>query len=278
MPLDPAGDSSPDPIVEGAVLGVDVGFSPNRRSSAVCKLRWNAERIAWSIQRFRALAQEREDTIMRVAGDEPLAAAAFDGPLRRGFDVIGMYRAAERMLTRRLGTLIGKPGQASAPVGKSLNAAANDCAHVVMTRCKLMSARHAISIDAFAAVEAFPSSFLGVMLERSRLPAAKRNERSDIYFRSLEEAGVLQSLLAYLLPGRLVEQSMKAVTNHDDRAALVCALTALAVAVGDYTAVGDGDGWIILPPRAFVKNWAWGELEANAQDEKSASLYRTSRT
>jgi hypothetical protein len=46
------------------------------------------------------------------------------------------------------------------------------------------------------------------------------------------------------------------VTNHDDRAALICALTALCVAAGDFTAVGDADGWIVPPPRRFVQDWA----------------------
>lgn len=42
-------------------------------------------------------------------------AAAFDGPLRQGFDIIGRYRTAERMLTRRLRPLIGKPGSPARP-------------------------------------------------------------------------------------------------------------------------------------------------------------------
>ena len=110
----------------GLVLGVDVGFSPTQRSSAVCRLDWDHQRITWTIQRFRALREEREATIAAVAGTGRLQAAAFDGPLRKGLDVVRRYRVAERMLTRRLGVKIGKPGQASAPVGKELNAAAND--------------------------------------------------------------------------------------------------------------------------------------------------------
>ena len=40
----------------------------------------------------------------------PIVAAAFDGLIRRSFEIIGRYRTAERMLTRRLRPLIGKPG------------------------------------------------------------------------------------------------------------------------------------------------------------------------
>lgn len=175
----------------GSVLGIDVGFSPTRRSSAVCRLDWDARRVAWTIRRFRALPAEQAAAIMDVSdgAERRIEAAAFDGPLRRGLDVIGRYRAAERMLTRRLGVRIGKPGQASAPAGRKLNAAANECARIVLERRRIASATHAVPID-----------------------------------------------------GR---------------------------------AVGDPDnGWIVLPPRPFVQDWAWVELEANAREEgRSGCLF-----
>jgi len=110
----------------GAVLGVDVGYSQKAKSSAVCRLDWDGKWIDWKIERFCALAAEQKRVITKVAGDVKLEAAAFDGPLRAGFDLIGRYRTAERMLTRGLQPKIGKPGQSSSPNGKSLNAAAND--------------------------------------------------------------------------------------------------------------------------------------------------------
>ena len=258
----------------GAVLGVDVGFSPTRRSSAVCRLSWDEHGVGWAIRRFRALPEEREATILAVAGAGRLEAAAFDGPLQKGFTVIGRYRLAERMLTRRLGRRIGKPGQAHAPVGKSLNAAANDCVGVVLRDCDLAPATHVVRIDDRAVVEAFPSAFLGVMLPDPSVLAAVRADRSDVFYRHLAELGALDGLLAHLLPGRGLAESLLGVTNHDDRAALVCALTALCVATGDYVAAGDGDGWIVLPPRDFVADWAWADLEANAGETSPGCLYR----
>ena len=50
---------------------------------------------------------------------------------------------------------------------------------------------------------------------------------------------------------------------------LVCALTALCVAVDEYTAVGDEDGWIVLPPVSFVRDWAMEALKANAAEHVS---------
>jgi len=260
----------------GSVLGVDVGYSPKRPSSAVCRLDWNTQQVSWKIQRFRALSCEREIAITAVAGNARLEAAAFDGPLRIGFDVIGRYRTAERMLTRRLRPLIGKPGQASAPVGKALNSAANDCVEAVLGQCEVRAARHAVRIDAKAVVEAFPNSFLGVMLRKPADVKAPRGKRSDIFFKHLTENGELERLLDHLLPGRMLAAALADVVNHDDRAALVCALTALSVAASDFTAVGDdADGWIVLPPDCFVQSWARSALEANACEEVSGSWHWT---
>jgi hypothetical protein len=179
------------------------------------------------------------------------------------------------MLTRRLGAKIGKPGQASAPVGKALNAAANDCAQIVLHHCHLAPASHAVRIDAQPVVEAFPSAFLGVLLAEPAAVAARRADRSDTFYRALVAHGALTGLLAHLLPGRSLDLPLAGVTNHDDRAALVCALTALCVSAGDFTAVGDADGWIILPPRRCVQNWAWADLVANAREERPGSLYQS---
>jgi predicted RNase H-like nuclease len=258
----------------GTVLGIDVGFSNRRRSSAICRLDWDHRSVRWTIDRFRADAADRRRAIEGVSGGIPVAAAAFDGPLRRGFDTIGRYRIAERMLTRRLASQIGKPGQSSAPVGKLLNNAANDCVGVVCKGCRVGPATHGTKIDEHAIVEAFPSSFLGLMIADPTRLTSQRGNRSDVYFEHLSE--LLEQLVGHLLPNRELATKIEDVTNHDDRAALVCALTALGVVADDFTAVGDDrDGWIILPPRAFVQNWAWDMLDANAGEEATRGLFST---
>jgi hypothetical protein len=80
----------------------------------------------------------------------------------------------------------------------------------------------------------------------------------------------------HCLPGRSLIRHPSEVTNHDDRAALVCALTALCVTVEDYTAVGDEDGWIILPPASLVQGWAVEALSLNAEEHKlTPTFFRT---
>ena len=248
----------------GSVLGVDVGYSPTRRSSAVCRLDWGEEVVSFRIDRFRAIEKERVETIRNVIGGKSLLAAAFDGPLRQGLDEIGRYRTAERLLTRRLQPWNGKPGQSSTPVGKRLNGAANLCASVVLAATPVAEARHRYRINDAAICEAFPTSFLGLLIAEPKALNAQRADRSDIFYAHLASSGGLTKLINHVLPKGQLVTSFEGVSNHDGCAAVVCALTALCVAAGDFTVVGDADGWIVLPPRSLIQPWAWSHLVANA--------------
>lgn len=259
---------------DGSVIGIDVGCSPKRRSSAICRLDWSVLTISREIVRFRAVEPERENAIKHVADGRRIVAAAFDGPIRRGFDIIGRYRTAERMLTRRLRPLIGKPGQSSTPVGRLLNHHANECVRHLVTHSDVQDARHGVPIDRKALVEAFPSSFLGMMIEKPTRLAARRGDRSDTFFQHLATTGILRSLIEHCLPGRQLARDLRSVVNHDDRAAFICALSALCVAMGDFVAVGDKkDGWIILPPRRFIQSEQWALLHINAREEEAGALH-----
>ena len=254
------------PNIEGSVLGIDIGWSETSRTSAVCRLSWDDRHILWKTDRFRATASERQ-TISHVAGENALLAVAIDGPLRQRFDLIGHYRSAERLLS--CGVLpkrIGKPGQSSSPNGRKLNAEANKTAEFVRRLCRVSRARHAVRIDEFAIVEAFPTTFLGAMLED---PPAHRHKRSDAYFAHLAERRSFDRLAQRLLDGRTWIRDPGDLRNHDDRAAFVCALTALSVAAGEFTAVGDDrDGWIILPPQWAFADWAWTAASETARHEQ----------
>ena len=254
---------------EGSVLGIDVGWSRKRKSSAVCRLSWSAHEIEWKIGRFIATDYDRERMISQVASDNSLLAVAIDGPLRPGFDEIGHYRSAERILSRgELYKRIGKPGQSSSGNGKKLNAQANKSAEFVKQHCHIREARHQVKIDDCAIVEAFPTTFLGVMIDSPAL-LDRPKIRSDRYFIHLAENQCFERLVKRLIGNYSWHHSPLEVVNHDDRAALVCAFTALCVAAGEFTAVGDkDDGWIILPPQWMFAGWAWqAALEIASRDE-----------
>ncbi|MBX6324343.1 MAG: hypothetical protein IRY94_21230, partial [Rhodospirillaceae bacterium] len=63
--------------------------------------------------------------------------------------------------------------------------------------------------------------------------------------------GRLGALVRALLPGRRIAPRLADIGDHDERAAVVCAVTALCVARGRYAAVGDAaHGFVALPPPA----------------------------
>jgi len=250
-----------------AVAGIDIGYSKKRRSSAVCLITWDDESIDWEIRRYRATDSERLETIRGLLGSQSLRSVAFDGPLRSGCDVIGEYRAAERVLTRYLGTRIGKPGQSSSPVGIRLNEEANNCVEIVRYVANVAPSPSRIGIAGQCIVEAFPSSYLGLMIRDPESLGTIRKNRSDKFFEVLNYDGTLLRLLGYLLPHRRTVRDFREVKNHDERASLVCAMTALGFAIGRYCAVGDENGWIILPPCTFIERWAHDLLRKNRIDD-----------
>jgi hypothetical protein len=128
----------------------------------------------------------------------------------------------------------------------------------------LSDAFHRAAIHKHSIVEAFPSSFLGLMIREPTSLGARRRNRSDVFFAHLVATGELERLVNRLLPQRRLIQAFDAINNHDDRAALICALTALCIGARDYVAVGDDQGWIALPPKDFIQPWAWHCLTSNA--------------
>jgi len=225
---------------------------------------WDSTEVVLIIERFRATEPERSYVLRHVA-ERRILACALDGPIRSDFEIIGRYRTAEKLLTRKLQPLIGKPGQASAPVGKALNFHTNTCAKIVIETGVIGDAKHDHAIHKSAILEAFPSSFLGLLIDNPKSLSVKRGNRSDIFYQHLVQTGGLHTLAEYILPGRRLVTSFDDILNHDDRAAVVCALTALCVAAKEYTTVGDwDDGWIFLPPPNLIKMWAWPMLMKNA--------------
>jgi len=233
----------------GAVLGGDVGWSEKHKTSAACCLQFHRDGVSLQTVRFTAKPLDVAQSLSALIGRRPLLAAAFDGPFRCDLDQIGVYRKAEKVLTVRLAPHIGKPGQSNSGNGCKLNDAANAFVKMALRMGCIAEARYSAMVHPRAVAEAFPTSFLGVMLaEGFREP---RRARSDSYFERLTtdpRGDRLAGLVKSLLGGRPLRTSLQNFRNHDDRAAIVCAITALCVAARRYTAVGDDNGYIILPP------------------------------
>jgi hypothetical protein len=260
----------------GAVLGYDVGWSLMRASSAACLLEWDARSVRLTLRRFTAAPDAAAVALRPLIGGRSLQAAAFDGPLSRSLGEIGLHRIGDAILTRGIARHIGKPGQCNVPNGRRLNAATNAAAQCVLALAQVAPASHAAAIHASAVAEAFPTSFLGMLLEVEDTGRDGWRARSDVYYARATagpRGGRLGELLRALLPGRRVAPALASVRDHDERSAVVCAVTALCVAQRRYLAVGDGThGWHILPPPAprpgapGMQPWAMAILRANAPD------------
>jgi len=121
-------------------------------------------------------------------------------------------------------------------------------------------------------LEVFPNAFLSVLLPDAAFVelGPLRRKASDRFWEVAMRECYFERLLNLLVPGVKHEQQFADVTDHDHRAALVCALSAMTVCLGPYVACGDPvDGDIVLPPReawGMGENcapWAWEALERN---------------
>lgn len=261
----------------GIALGIDVGWSEHKKTTGVCFLDWSPTAVRLRCRRLPARPEQIRKEFDTLLKGQRVAAAAIDGPLRGTFDEIGRYRLAEQLLTLGFQSRIGKPGQASSGNGKKLNRAANAVASMLVELGVVGPASHGAKICQHAVVEAFPTSFLGVLLPDGCRPP--HGPRSDAYFEYLlgpdspapprPTTNHLLALLQRLFPARTLDASLGKITDHEERAAVVCAVTAACVAVRQYVAVGDpADGYIILPPvvnggQAGMQRWAWELLQKN---------------
>ncbi len=180
-----------------------------------------------------------------------ILAAACDGPFRGDLQMIDAYRCSERLLTRGVGRLIGKPGACNTPSGRLLNRATNEALADLCSLARMAPAAHRDGIHPNALGEAFPNSFMGVMLPDGHGLAKGREGKSDRYYEALCASGGFDAVMEFLLAQRRADARFEAVRDHDERAALVCAMTALCIVAGTYVAVGDGQGRVYLPPRRF---------------------------
>ena len=275
----------------GSVLGIDVGWSARRATTGLAVLAWDARTVTWSLDRTGPDKDERRRRLAALLARAvaPLQAVAVDGPLRPELECRSSYRGCDALLSRGLFQRRGKVAPTNCPSGFRLHQEAVVLADLALEH-RVARARHRPAIHARAVVEAFPNLFFGVLCDaRAAVPypdLLTRRRWTDTLYPALVASGRLSALLRRLLPGRRLAGDWRAVDDHEDRAALACALTALAVAAGRFVAVGGADGWVMLPPREAwgrgeTGRWAEAALRANVasarRDGHAAAVYRDGR-
>lgn len=115
-------------------------------------------------------------------------------------------------------------------------------------------------------IEAFPNTFMGVLLPEGAFAKWSKKSgksKSDWLYEQVTDAGMFRRLLSGLDLSVLAKQ-FEAALRHDERAALICLLTAAFAFRGQAVVVGDPDGgWFWLPPKRYWDPWASDGLERN---------------
>jgi hypothetical protein len=94
------------------------------------------------------------------------------------------------------------------------------------------------------------------------MPKLKRGKKSDWLYEQVSSLGLFIKIVRALdMPHGLAEK-LESNDDHEERAALICLLTAAAVDRGFYTAVGEQEGgYFFLPPWNLWNEWARRELD-----------------
>ena len=243
-------------------LGIDVGYSKRRRSTGLCLLEVAPSSIRWQCVNTGTDEDQRlKDLRNLVPRGTHLLGVGIDGPLTPGLRVVPHYRSSDALLTRGVFAKRGKPGATSAPSGQQLHRHATFLAELVLRlqgegHFTLAPGTHPNPVHPSRILEVFPNAFLSVLLaDVDFCNRPLHRNASDVFWEvAVREESYLENLFKALAPGREFETPLNSITDHDHRAALLCALAVLCADQNRYVLSGDPvDGDIILPPHEF-----WG--------------------
>jgi len=250
------------------LIGLDIGFSATGRTSGVARFSGSTLICsrATSIWGSRAV----------VLGDCVAEVTAIDGPLLRDLD--SPKRACESIFSRGSFSRRCKPGFSHVPgIGLRFRNAGEETAQ----KLKKLTSGHDLAA-AFPRVwvmsnlvEAFPNAFLGVMIPEIRfkaIPILMRGKKFDWLYEQCRDILAFRLVVNAIGPDNLpgVIAAIEANKDHEERAALICLLTAAGVASGRYVAVGDDQGgYFFLPSWDLWAQWARQEIDTQ---RKAAEL------
>lgn len=241
-------------IIPEHVAGLDIGFSKTRATSGKAILK-------------NGLHMER-----RYGGDHacapileaaPFRVIAIDGPVVPDGQDMGVKRAVERVFCSGRFSLRCKPGMSHTKntTGYQLRVEASLAAD------KLSGAAPVTGTAAFplvrrgAIVEAFPNAFLGVCLDDDTyaiMPKFKRGKKFDWLYDQWVRLRRVKKLAGLNTAEQIwFQDQFDKTDDHELRAGIICVLTALLTARGQFTAVGDDTGgWFFLPAFQNWSGWA----------------------
>jgi hypothetical protein len=243
-----------------ALLGVDVGFSKSKETTG----------LAWCINSTIETVvtgsswEERNRSLPR---DIQFAIAALDAPIVPA-DNYSAFRGCEHAFYGGAFSRRCRPGLSHHGRGLELRDAGREAAqHFAAVLEPVALPFGPLVLQGKPIIEAFPNTFMGVPLPGEIFAGwskALRKAKSDWLYEQVVEAGLFIKLLSRLdLTSPTILEKFEKAQHHDERAALICLLTAMLAWSRDATIVGDADGgWFWLPPMALWAPWASAALDA----------------
>lgn len=255
------------------LIGLDVGFSTTRRSSGVTCLNERNLSVGCATASWESRSEILADCdhVQVVALDAPLLPTINYEP-----------RTCERVFTFGRFQRRCKPGLSHIRgTGRELRDAGHESAKQlskITSGCDLVAKFPRVWAGQNI-VEAFPNAFLGVLLSGGtfdQMPQLKRGAKFDWLFEECCATNRISHVVDVIGRSELKEVLSSIETNrdHDQRAALICLLTAAGVAVGRYTAVGDQHGgYFFLPPWDVWSPWAQQEITVQRNRVNSLDMW-----
>ena len=240
----------------------DVGFS-DRPTAGIGRLvdgRIDLKRITGGEEAFR-----------RLEAHQPYDVIAIDGPITPFQHDANLVRKVESFFQR--GAFQRRCKCAASHVkgtGQQLRQAAALAADVLSPSAPNTGDESHPLIRKGRLVEAFPNAFLGVCVTEdafAQMPRLRRGKKFDWLYGQWQKDGIAERLPLNSAPTvSLFSEKMQKTHDHEERAALVCLMTAACVADGSFTAVGDkAGGWFFLPPWSLWADWAKEEASRQAE-------------
>jgi Protein of unknown function (DUF429) len=245
------------------LLGVDVGFSTKRATTAIAVVDRNQLHLvragtAW------------ESRSAKIPDGFRASAIAIDGPLLPLGADNHIHRLCEAVFIRSPFHNRCKPGLSHWGFGMQLRRASAEAnAQFIQLLASSLESHKNVCYGG-PIVEAFPNAFLAVLIPEAELvsaPKLKRGRRFDWLYEQIATTGRLELLLSKKLdmPDEFWVR-LRTEKDHELRAALICLLTAALAAQGRAAMVGESTGgWFWLPPWSLWQAWARQGLEVAAK-------------
>lgn len=254
------------------LIGFDIGFSETRRTSGAARLKGTILSCSRATSEWSCRA--------RVLGDGIADMTAIDGPVLK--DIDDPKRLCETVFSCGSFSRRCKPAFSHVQgTGRKFRAAGKETAERLANLTHGQNTVRAFPrvLEGKNLIEAFPNAFLGVLVSDSRfkeMPTLRRGKKFDWLYDQCCQSHVFRSVVDHVGLGDLpaILAAIEANRDHEERAALVCLLTAAGVVVGRYTAVGDDEGgYFFLPPFALWEDWARDELETQRKRNWSVHVW-----